>query len=99
MNELIPINYDGDTPKVSGRELHNYLESALSFQELFIRVCEIKLNCDAAGLRALRNALCPQIFRYGSTAIAYLADTIDMEKVYAMECERNRLKKPDSSKH
>lgn len=40
MNELMKINYDGDTPTVSGRELHEYLEVGTKYQDWFPRMCE-----------------------------------------------------------
>ena len=40
MNELIKVNYDGDRPTVSARELHKFLEVKSSFRNWFPRMCE-----------------------------------------------------------
>ena len=40
MYELVPINYQGDTPTVSGRELHAALEVATPYKDWFPRMCE-----------------------------------------------------------
>ena len=39
MNELIKINYDNDTPTVSARELHEFLEVGTAFKDWFPRMC------------------------------------------------------------
>ena len=40
MNELIKISYDKDTPTVSGRELHEFLEVGTEYAKWFERMCE-----------------------------------------------------------
>ncbi len=40
MNELIPINYDGEQPMVSARDLHTGLEIKSNFTTWFDRMCE-----------------------------------------------------------
>lgn len=40
MNELIKVNYDNDTPTVSGRELHELLEIKTPYDKWFPRMCE-----------------------------------------------------------
>ena len=40
MNELIKVNYEGDQPTVSGRELHEFLEVGTEFRHWFPRMCE-----------------------------------------------------------
>lgn len=40
MNELIKINYDNDTPTVSGRELHEFLGVNEKYTQWFNRMCE-----------------------------------------------------------
>ena len=40
MNELIPINYDGEQPTVSARDLHAGLEIKSNFTTWFDRMCE-----------------------------------------------------------
>jgi phage anti-repressor protein len=40
MRELIPINYEGDKPTVSGRELHAALEIETPYHKWFPRMCE-----------------------------------------------------------
>ena len=40
MNELITINYDSETPSVSGRDLHDALKVATPYKDWFPRMCE-----------------------------------------------------------
>jgi len=40
MNELIPINFGGDTPMVSGRDLHTFLGVKTAYRDWFPRQCE-----------------------------------------------------------
>lgn len=40
MNELIPINYDGEQPTVSARDLHECLEIKTAFKDWFPRMVE-----------------------------------------------------------
>lgn len=40
MDYLIPINYDGDTPTISGRELHRELGVDTPYHKWFPRMCE-----------------------------------------------------------
>lgn len=40
MNELIKINYGGEQPTVSARELHEFLEVKTAFKDWFPRMCE-----------------------------------------------------------
>lgn len=43
MNEIIKVSYQNETPTVSGRELHEALESARNFTEFFIRLISIQI--------------------------------------------------------
>lgn len=40
MNVMIPINYDGEQPTVSARELHEKLNIKTAFKDWFPRMCE-----------------------------------------------------------
>ncbi len=40
MNDLIPINYNGERPTVMGRELHKALEVKTKYTDWFKRMCE-----------------------------------------------------------
>lgn len=40
MNELISINYENETPTVSARELHEFLEVKTAYKDWFPRMCE-----------------------------------------------------------
>lgn len=40
MNELITINYENETPTVSARDLHEFLEAGARFNDWFPRMCE-----------------------------------------------------------
>jgi phage anti-repressor protein len=40
MNQLIPVNYDSETPTVSGRALHEALKVATPYKDWFPRMCE-----------------------------------------------------------
>lgn len=47
MDELIKVNYDNDTPTVSGRELHEFLEVETPYKKWFERMCEYGFNENA----------------------------------------------------
>ena len=40
MNELIPVNYEGDSPTVLGRDLHMFLYVETPYHKWFPRMCE-----------------------------------------------------------
>lgn len=40
MNELIKVDYSGDKPAVSARELHEFLEVKTAYKDWFPRMCE-----------------------------------------------------------
>lgn len=40
MNTLIPVTYENDTPQISGRELHSFLEVGTDYRHWFPRMCE-----------------------------------------------------------
>lgn len=40
MNDLIPVNYETETPTVSGRELHKVLKIATEYRHWLPRMCE-----------------------------------------------------------
>ena len=40
MNNLIKVNYDGESPVVSGRELHKFCEATERYSNWFERVCQ-----------------------------------------------------------
>lgn len=40
MNELIKVNYEGERPTVSGRDLHEFLEVGTPYDKWFPRMCE-----------------------------------------------------------
>jgi len=40
MTELIPITYTDDTPRISGRELHTFLEAGTEYRHWFPRMCD-----------------------------------------------------------
>lgn len=40
MNELIKVDYSGDRPAVSARELHEFLEVKTAYKDWFPRMCE-----------------------------------------------------------
>ncbi len=39
-NAILPINYEGDRPTVSGRELHRELGVKTAYKDWFPRMCE-----------------------------------------------------------
>lgn len=39
-NDLLPINYEGEQPTVSGRALHKALEVETPYRKWFPRMCE-----------------------------------------------------------
>lgn len=85
-NKLIPINYEGEQPTVSGRELFEKLNKCNSFKDFFITVCEEKVSRDYENLKELDTVIKNQafIFKYGSSAISYLSDCITAEKLLPM---------------
>ena len=40
MNDLIKVVYENDTPTVSARDLHEFLEVGTRFNDWFPRMCE-----------------------------------------------------------
>ena len=84
MNELIKIqNNEQQEPIVSGRELHEFLESSKSFKDMFVKVSQLKTHYDRQELITLRSIINKPVFilRYGAEAMAYLGDTITSEMV------------------
>lgn len=61
MNELIKISYDNDTPRVSGRELHGFLEVTERYSNWFDRMTQYGFdeNVDYLGCKVF-NALARQ---------------------------------------
>lgn len=57
MNELIKVNYDNDTPTVSGRELHELLEIKSEYSHWFSRMCEYGFseNTDYSSFLTIRS--------------------------------------------
>lgn len=53
LKEIIHVKYAGEQPTVSARELHEFLEECVSFEEFFIKVCELKVLLNRDGLSTL----------------------------------------------
>jgi len=83
MNELIPVNYDGENQTVSGRELHEFLEVSEKYTDWFKRMAdygfsEIEDFTLVSEKRATNNPKNPL------TTIADHKITIEMAKEIAM---------------
>ncbi len=84
MNELIKITYDNDTPRVSARELHGFLEVGTKYQDWFPRMCEYGFS-PGEDFNLLKNE---KVQIEGSRAVTRHIDdaalTIDMAKEICM---------------
>lgn len=86
MNEIIKISYENDTPVVSARELHEFLEVGTDFRHWFPRMCEY-------GFSEIENYT-PVIFDHplnGQPTTDY-AITVDMAKELCMLQRNDRGK-------
>ena len=78
MNEIIKIDSDN---KVSGRELHDWLEDTKTFQELFDVVYELMVCTDRNINKEIMSALdAPTFEKYGKSLV-YLQDMISMNRM------------------
>ncbi len=60
MNELIKVNYDGEQPLVSGRELHEFLEVGTEYAKWISRMCEYGFSESADFTVIVKNDENPQ---------------------------------------
>lgn len=87
MNEIIKIDNDN---KVSGRELHDFLEESKSFQELFNKVYELMICTNRDINKSIMLALnSPAFIKYGKSLV-YLRDMISMNRVLPCNSGKER---------
>lgn len=95
LKEIIHVKYAGEQPTVSARELHEFLEECVSFEEFFIKVCELKVLLNRDGLSTLYAIVKKFYGRYANESIIYLLDCIMCEKVLPLKLcgERNQTER------
>lgn len=81
MNELIKVDFSGERPVMSARELHEFLAQCPTFEAFFSAVCQLKVAMDRKGLNLLRESVAEFRTCYSNEAITYLCDCILCEKV------------------
>ena len=62
MNELIKVDFTGERPAVSARELHEFLEVKTAYKDWFPRMCEYGFT-EAPGVAPHRTPSSPLIGR------------------------------------
>lgn len=84
MNELIKVDYSGDKPAVSARELHEFLEVKTAYKDWFPRMCEYGFT-QGEDFNLLKNE---RVQYEGTRAVTRIIDdavmTIDMAKEICM---------------
>lgn len=84
MNELIKVDYSGDKPAVSARELHEFLEVKTAYKDWFPRMCEYGFT-QGEDFNLLKNE---RVQMEGNRMITRTVDdaavTIDMAKEICM---------------
>jgi anti-repressor protein len=84
MQELIPIAYKGDTPTVSGRELHEFLEIGTEYPKWFERMCEYGFTEDADFNSVIFDRVQTEGNREVTRTLTDHAMTLDMAKEICM---------------
>lgn len=84
MNELIKVDYSGEKPAVSARELHEFLEVKTAYKDWFPRMCEYGFT-QGEDFNLLKNE---RVQYEGTRAVTRIIDdavmTIDMAKEICM---------------
>lgn len=84
MNELIKVDYTGEKPAVSARELHEFLEVGTKYADWFPRMCEYGFT-EGQDFNLLKNE---QVRQEGNRMVSRLVDdaavSIDMAKEICM---------------
>lgn len=84
MNELIKVDFSGDRPAVSARELHEFLEVGTKYADWFPRMCEYGFS-EGEDFNLLKNE---QVRREGNRMVSRMVDdavlSIDMAKEICM---------------
>ena len=92
MEALIPVNYDGDRPTVSGRELHRELGVGTRYNDWFPRMCEYGFE-EGRDFNLLKNE---QVRQEGDRMVTRVIEdhqlTLNMAKEIAM-IQRNEAGK------
>lgn len=84
MNELIKVDYTGEKPAVSARDLHEFLEVGTKYADWFPRMCEYGFT-EGQDFNLLKNE---QVRQEGNRMVSRLVDdaavSIDMAKEICM---------------
>lgn len=84
MNELIKVDFSGDRPAVSARELHEFLEVGTKYADWFPRMCEYGFS-EGGDFNLLKNE---QVRQEGNRMVSRMVDdavlSIDMAKEICM---------------
>ena len=84
MNELIKVDFSGDRPAVSARELHEFLEVGTKYADWFPRMCEYGFS-EGEDFNLLKNE---QVRQEGNRMVSRMVDdavlSIDMAKEICM---------------
>ena len=84
MNELIKVDFSGDRPAVSARELHEFLEVGTNYADWFPRMCEYGFS-EGEDFNLLKNE---QVRQEGNRMVSRMVDdavlSIDMAKEICM---------------
>ena len=84
MNELIKVDFSGDRPAVSARELHEFLEVGTKYADWFPRMCEYGFS-EGEDVNLLKNE---QVRQEGNRMVSRMVDdavlSIDMAKEICM---------------
>ena len=94
-NEIIKINYDGDEPTVSARELYESLSKYNDFIDFYVEVSKLKVSFCREELRQLQEAVKMFALKFGSSAIVYLEDSISTEMT--LPCKSKEARKDNES--
>ena len=84
MNELIKVDFSGDRPAVSARELHEFLEVGTKYADWFPRMCEYGFS-EGEDFNLLKNE---QVRQEGNRMVSRMVDdavlSIDLAKEICM---------------
>ena len=84
MNELIKVDFSGDRPAVSARDLHEFLEVGTKYADWFPRMCEYGFS-EGEDFNLLKNE---QVRQEGNRMVSRMVDdavlSIDMAKEICM---------------
>ena len=91
MEETLKETRETDSITITAKALYELLNFSNSFEDFFIKVCEIKLIINKKDLKVLADVLRSFYSKYKTDAITYLIDSIIAEK--ALPCNNQRSDK------